>query len=414
VAIFFTITASMQNPQSTNQPLMPNLTRWRLILGGDEADGTDCKLGEGDAQKDQALTALYEFERKKKFDYQPKSQQGGSEKSSPSVARWLGDIRNYFPQSVVQVMQSDAIKHPELQRKLMLEPEVLAEATPDVHLVASLMELGNLIPSKTKDTARRVVQQVVEDLMAKLTQKTVQAITGALNRSTQNRRPKYNEIDWNTTIRKNLKHYQADYKTIIPEVRIGYGRKTKRSLKDIVLCLDQSGSMGVSVVYSGIFGAVMASLPNIKTKMVVFDTAVADLTEDLKDPVELLFGVQLGGGTDINLALNYCQQIITKPDDTILVLITDLYEGGNVTEMKKRFEDLVAAGVQVIVLLALDDSGAPSYDAQNAKFLANLAVPVFACTPDLFPDMMAAAISQQDLTQWAGDNQIVLKGQKGQ
>jgi Mg-chelatase subunit ChlD len=391
-----------------------NLTRWRLILGGDEADGTDCQLTGDAIQKDKALTALYEFDHKKKFDYENRSPQGGSEKSSPNVARWLGDIRTYFPQSVVQVMQGDALKHPELQRKLMLEPEVLAEATPDVHLVASLMELGKLIPSKTKDTARRVVQQVVEQLMEKLAQKTVQAITGALNRSVQNRRPRYNEIDWNTTIRKNLKHYQADYKTIIPEVRIGYGRKTKRSLKDVVLCLDQSGSMGASVVYSGIFGAVMASLPNIKTQMVVFDTAVVDLTEDLKDPVELLFGVQLGGGTDINLALGYCQQIITKPEDTILVVITDLYEGGNVAQMKKRFEELVSGGVQVIVLLALDDSGAPSYDSQNAKFLAALGVPVFACTPDLFPDMMAAAISQQDLNQWAGDNEIVLKGTKGQ
>ena len=390
-----------------------DLKRWRLILGGEEADGTGVSLAGSEAEMDSALDALYEFERKQKFEY-GRSPQGGSAKSSPSVARWLGDIRNYFPQSVVQVMQADALKHPALQQKLMLEPEILEQATPDVRLVANLMELGKLIPSKTKETARRVVRQVVEELMQKLEQKTVQAITGALNRNVQNRRPRYNEIDWNTTIRKNLKHYQAEYKTIIPEVRIGYGRKTKRSLKDIVLCLDQSGSMGASVVYSGIFGAVMASLPNIKTQMVVFDTAVVDLTEDLKDPVELLFGVQLGGGTDINLALSYCQRIVAKPDDTILVVITDLYEGGNVQQMRKRFEEFVSSGVQVIVLLALDDSGAPYYDTANARFLAELAIPVFACTPDLFPDLMAAAISQQDLKQWAGDNDIVLKGQKGQ
>ncbi len=389
------------------------LKRWRLILGGEDADGTGVGLDGLEANMDSALSALYEFERKQKFDYN-KNGQGGSEKSSPSVARWLGDIRNYFPDSVVQVMQGDALKQPLLQQKLMLEPEILAEATPDVRLVANLMELGKLIPSKTKETARRVVQQVVDDLIQKLENKTIQAITGALNRSVQNRRPRYSEIDWNTTIRKNLKHYQAEYKTIIPEVRIGYGRKTKRTLKDIVLCLDQSGSMGASVVYSGIFGAVMASLPNIKTQMVVFDTAVVDLTEDLKDPVELLFGVQLGGGTDINLALSYCQKIVGKPDDTILVVITDLYEGGNVEQMRKRFAELVGSGVQVIVLLALDDSGAPYYDSTNARFLANLGVPVFACTPDLFPDMMAAAISQQDLNQWAGDNNIVLKGAKGQ
>lgn len=393
------------------------LKRWRLILGGDDADGTGCQLTGFDAQIDASLGALYDFERKRKFDYKSPqeggSRKGGSEGSNPSVARWLGDIRNYFPQSVVQVMQADALKQPELQQKLMLEPEILEQATPNVQLVANLMELGKLIPSKTKDTARRVVQQVVEELIQKLEQKTIQAITGALNRSSINKRPRYSEIDWNTTIRKNLKNYLPEYKTIIPEVRIGYGRKSKRSLKDVVLCLDQSGSMGASVVYSGIFGAVMASLPQIKTQMVVFDTEVVDLTEDLKDPVELLFGVQLGGGTDINKALGYCQKIITKPDDTILVLITDLCEGGDEKQMRKRIEELANDGVQVICLLALDDSGAPYFDHQNAKFLANLGVPVFACTPDIFPEMMAAAISKQDMNQWAGDNDIVLKGAKG-
>jgi hypothetical protein len=168
--------------------------------------------------------------------------------------------------------------------------------------------------------------------------------------------------------------------------------------------------MGTSVVYSGIFGAVMASIPTVKTHMIVFDTEVADLTEDLKDPVELLFGVQLGGGTDIQKALTYCQSVITKPTDTILVLITDLYEGGDASIMRKRLEELVGNGVQVVVLLALSDAGSPSYDRSNAQFLSKLGIPVFACTPDLFPDMMAAAISQQDLTQWAGDNDVVLKG----
>ncbi len=386
------------------------LRKWRLILGGDEADGTGYNLTQKDIQIDKALTVLYDFERKRQFNYGDSKKQGGSEGSSPGVARWLGDIRNFFPNTVVQVMQNDALKQPELQRKLMLEPEILEQTTPDVHLVATLMELGKLIPEKTKDTARRVVEKVVEELMAKLEQKTIAALTGALNRSSRNRRPRHNEIDWNTTIRKNLKHYQPEYKTIIPEVRIGYGRKSRRSLKDIVLCLDQSGSMGTSVVYSGIFGAVMASLPNVKTQMVVFDTQVADLTEDLKDPVDLLFGVQLGGGTDINLALQYCQQIIRQPDDTILVLITDLYEGGNLAEMRKRAVALVESGVQVICLLALNDDGSPSFDAQNAQFFAKHEIPVFACTPDIFPDLMAAAIQKKDLFQWAGDNGLVLKG----
>lgn len=389
-----------------------NLTRWRLILGGEDADGTCAKLEGADAQMDAALGALYEFERKKRFDYAnaDSDKRGGLGASQPNIARWLGDIRKYFPQSVVQVMQNDALQQPELQRKLLFEPEILEQTTPDVHLVATLMELGKLIPAKTRDTARRVVRKVVDDLMLRIAQKTVQAITGSLHRSASIRRPRLNEMNWDATIRKNLKHYQPAYKTIIPETRIGFGRKNKRSLKDVVLCIDQSGSMGTSVVYSGIFGAVMASIPGIRTRMVVFDTEVADLSEDLKDPVDLLFGVQLGGGTDIARALKYCQETISKPNDTILVLITDLYEGGDARAMQQRMEQLAQSGVQVIVLLALNDDGSPSYDHAHARFLGQLGIPVFACTPDLFPDLMGAAISKQDLFLWAGDRGVVVKG----
>jgi len=386
------------------------LEKWRLILGGDEADGIDVKLNSEKERIDATLTALYDFDKKKKFDYDAPKGKGGQDQSNPSVARWLGDIRKYFPKSVVKVMQNDALKYPDLQKKLMFEPEILAQAEADVHLVATLMELGKMIPSKTKETARRVVEKVVDELMQRLEQKTISAIHGALDKSSRNFRPKYNEINWDATIRKNLKHYQPAYKTIIPEVRIGYGRKSKKSLKDIVLCLDQSGSMGTSIIYSGIFGAVLSSIPHVKTKMVVFDTEVADLTEDLKDPVDLLFGVQLGGGTDINRALKYCQTLVSKPDDTILVLITDLYEGGNQEEMIRRTKEIVTSGVQVICLLALNDEGSPSYDSRNATVFSEMGIPVFACTPDMFPDLMSAAIKKDDLMQWAGDHEIVLKG----
>ena len=143
--------------------------------------------------------------------------------------------------------------------------------------------------------------------------------------------------------------------------------------------------------------------------MVVFDTAVADLTEELDDPVDLLFGVQLGGGTDIHAALTYCQQVITKPLDTILVLITDLFEGGDEIGMKKKAAELVTAGVQVIVLLALNDDGSPTYDHNHAQFFSDLGVAVFACTPDKFPDLMAAAISKQDISIWAAKEELVIK-----
>jgi Mg-chelatase subunit ChlD len=344
---------------------------------------------------DDALSALYESDRR-----------GGLGSSSPRVARWLGDIRRYFPTSVVKVMQQDALERLNLQQ-MLLEPEMLEAVEPDVHLVSNLMSLSGVMPAKTKETARIVVRRVVEELVRKLENPTRQAVLGSLNRASRNRRPRHNEIDWNRTIRANLKHYQPEYRTIIPEVRIGYGRK-RSSLRDIILCVDQSGSMATSVVYAGIFSAVLASLPAVRTQMVVFDTAIVDLTELLQDPVEVLFGTQLGGGTDINQALAYCQGLVRNPQDTILVLISDLYEGGNQAEMRKRIASLAAAGVQFITLLALNDDGAPYYDHDNAHFMASLGIPAFACTPDLFPDLMAAAINRQDLTQWAANREIAI------
>ena len=367
------------------------LKRWRLILGGNEADGTGITLTQEEQRIDQSLEAIYDSDRR-----------GGLGSSAPKVSRCERDIREFFPQTVVQVIQRDAIKRLNIT-SLLTEKEMLETVVPDVHLVATLMSLSRVIPEKNKEMARQVVRKVVDELLRKLSAPTQQAVTGALNRSARRRNPRYNEIDWKTTITKNLKNYQPEYKTIIPEVRIGYGRKRK-AMKDIILCLDQSGSMGTSVIYSGIFGSVLASIPAVSTRMVVFDTAVVDLTDDLQDPVDLLFGVQLGGGTDISRALTYCQGVITRPQDTVLVLVTDLYEGGDAREMRKKFVSLVNSGVQLIVLPALNDDGAPSYDKSHAEFLANIGVPTFACTPDKFPDLMAAALSKQDIGMWISQN----------
>jgi hypothetical protein len=372
------------------------LRRWRLVLGGaaQESLGGGVKLSGMDAGMDGVLEALYDSERR-----------AGLGGSAPNVARWLGDIRTYFPTSAVRVMQQDALDRLHLTQ-MLLEPELLETVDADVHLVASLMALGRAMPDKTKDTARAVVRKVVDDLERKLANPLIQAVRGSLNRASRSRRPRPGDINWDRTIRANLKNYQPERNTVIVEQLIGFGRK-QSSLRDIVLCVDQSGSMGASVVYSGIFGAVLATIRAVSTRMVVFDTAVVDLTEDLQDPVDLLFGVQLGGGTDINRALGYCQGIIARPTQTILVLITDLFEGGDNEAMLRRAAELVASGVQVVCLLALNDRGAPSFDHQNAARLAALGIPSFACTPDLFPDLMAAAIMRQDLGQWAARNDIV-------
>ena len=365
------------------------LRRWRLVLGGDAADGTGCTLTEADRRLDRALGALYDSDRK-----------GSLSASAPSVPRWLGDIRDYFPASVVQVMQRDAFERLDLKR-MLTEPEMLEAIQPDIALVSTLISMRALLGGRTRETARLVVRRVADDLMRKLEEPLRRAVNGAIDRVSVNRRPRHAEIDWNRTIRANLRHYQAEYRTIVPETRLGHGRRSRGSLKDIILCIDQSGSMARSVVYSSIFGAVMASLPAVSTRLVVFDTEVVDLSDQLDDPVEVLFSVQLGGGTDIDRAVGYCEGRITRPEDTVLVLISDLYEGGVEEGLLARARRLVAAGVQVVALLALSDEGAPSYDRALAARLAASGVPAFACTPDLFPDLMAAAIRRMDLNLWA-------------
>ncbi len=385
-------------------PERERLARWRLVIGN-EAEQACGPLAGTAIEMDQALTALYDSQGNA-GGLAGTNRRGGRGGSQPSVARWLGDIRKYFPSSVVQVMQHDALQRLNL-REMLLQPEMLRSAQPDVHLVASLIALSRVIPAGTKDTARLVVKQVVDDLMKRLEEPMRSAISGALDRSQRNRRPRHAEIDWHRTIRANLKHWQPDYRTVVPETLHGYGRKARRPQREIILCIDQSGSMANSVVYASIFGAVMATLPAVSTKLVVFDTNVVDMSGQLDDPVELLFGVQLGGGTDINGAVGYCQTLIREPRNTIFVLISDLYEGGVEANLLRRAAALVESGVQCITLLALSDEGRPAYDHALAAKLATLGVPSFACTPDAFPALMAAAIRRDDVAEWAAANGLV-------
>ncbi|OEV00684.1 hypothetical protein AN217_26050 [Streptomyces qinglanensis] len=374
------------------------LRRWRLVLGGGTADGTGCALGAADSGMDGALEAVYGGAGGSgpAGGGSGAGTAGGLGASAPRISRWLGDIRTYFPSSVVQVMQRDAIDRLGLSA-LLLEPEMLEAIEPDVHLVGTLLSLNKAMPETSRETARAVVRKVVAELEKRLAARTRSTLTGALDRSAKINRPRHRDIDWNRTIRANLKNYLPEYGTVVPERLIGYGRAAQSVKKEVILCIDQSGSMASSVVYASVFGAVLASMRTLDTRLVVFDTSVVDLTEDLDDPVDVLFGTQLGGGTDINRALAYCQSRISRPAETVVVLISDLYEGGIRQEMLKRVAAMQASGVRFVTLLALSDEGAPSYDRDHAAALAALGAPAFACTPDHFPEVMAAAIEKRPL-----------------
>lgn len=372
------------------------LRRWRLLLGEAAENSTGGLRSTDDEAMDGALAALYD-----RGEPDPGGRRSaGLGGSAPRVARWLGDIRTYFPTSVVQVMQRDAMERLGLTQ-LLLEPELLDAVEPDVHLVGTLLSLNKVMPETTRATARMVVEKVVREVEARIAQRTRSAVTGALNRAARTSNPKLRDIDWDRTIRANLAHYLPEYRTVVPQRLIGYGRRSQAVQRDVVLAIDQSGSMASSVVYASVFGAVLASMRALRTSLVVFDTAVVDLTEKLSDPVEVLFGTQLGGGTDINRAIAYSQSLITRPAESLFVLISDLYEGGIRAEMLSRIASMRDAGVQVVVLLALSDEGAPAFDRENAAALGALGIPAFACTPDRFPELLALALERGDIGRWA-------------
>lgn len=381
--------------------------RWRLILGkrveeqlaDRRAAAGLCEKGEPTLSRemlemDGALGAIYDVEEE---EPEKRGKRGaGLGASRPKVSTWLGDVRKYFERDVVAVIQQDAIEK-KGWKQLLFEPESLSQVTPSVELVGTLLALKGMIPDKAKEAAREVIRAVVEEIKRRMQAEIERAVRGALDRSRHQPIPSLPNLDWKRTIGRNLKNYVPGRKTLVPERFFFYARQHRRKEWNVILCMDQSGSMADSVVYGSVMGSIFASLPALETHVVVFDTEVVDLTSQLGDPVDLLFGIQLGGGTDINRAVGYCQGFVTNPRKTLFILLTDLYEGGNEAELVRRMGEMAASGVRAMCLLALSDDGAPGYDAGLARKLANVGVPSFACTPKLLPRMLEAVLKGHDL-----------------
>lgn len=388
------------------------MRRWRLILGSvvDSklhcmADG-DVLLEERDSIMDQALAAIYD---ETTGGTSSSSRTGGLGKSAPTLAKWLTDVRNMFPTDIVSVIQQDAIERKGL-KQLLFEPETLQNIKPDIAMVGTLMALKGQIPEKAKDAARLLVQSVVDEIMKRMEQDLRRAISGALNKRCHSPLPNVQAIDWKRTISRNLRNYDVERMQLIPEKFWFYERSRKSKDWTVILDIDQSGSMAESIIFSSIMGSIFASMPALDTHVVAFDTEVVDLTEICKnDPVDMLFGIQLGGGTDINKSVGYCQQFIIEPRKTIFILISDLYEGGVAAGLLRRLEEIHDSGCRAIVLLALSDSGVPAYDEALGKRIATLGIPCFACSPDKLPVLVEGALKGLDLMALAENVKIGTK-----
>ncbi|MBD5536940.1 MAG: VWA domain-containing protein [Lachnospiraceae bacterium] len=376
------------------------IRRWRLILGQDSQDRFN-QMGNAPLTKeqdlmDQALAAIYNRTESGGFGMQGGGAGHGA--SSPQITRWLGDVRRLFDKELVTVIQSDAVNRCGL-KQLLFEPELLENLEPDVGLAATIMLLKEQIPKRSKDSVRSYIKKIVEEINRLLEQDIRRAITASVNRKKHSPIPSAAALDFKTTIDRNLKNYNRELKTIVPEHYYFFDRTSTTAANKwtVILDIDQSGSMGESVIYSSVMSCILASMASLRTRVVAFDTNIIDLTEKCEDPVDLLFGFQLGGGTNIEQSVAYCEKYIENPSKTLFFLISDLEEGGNRAGLLRRLEEMKASGVTAVCLLALADGGKPYYDAQMANRIAGLGIPCFACNPEMLPQLLERALSGQDL-----------------
>lgn len=376
------------------------LSRWRLILGA-ETENSFAGMGAGGLSQeellmDSALGAIYGGPGES-FNGGPGGGAGRGP-SSPVISKWLGDLRTLFDPETVAVVQNDAIERKGL-KQLLLEPELLEGLEPDLNMASTLLMLKDQIPKKSKESARKYIRKIVEQINKLLENDVRRAVTAALNRRAHSPLPSAAALDFPYTIRRNLKNYNAELKTIIPERVWFFDRSSRINRWHIILDIDQSGSMGESILYSSVMACVLASMQAVKTSVVAFDTQIMDLTPLCADPVDLLFGFQMGGGTDIAKSIAYCQGLVEAPTKTLFFLISDLCEGGNRAALLRRVEELKTSGVSVIVLLAIADGGKPYYDPQTAERIAAMDIPCFACAPEKLPELLKRALTRSEISQ---------------
>jgi hypothetical protein len=386
------------------------MQRWRLILGksAEEEFREGCMLSGDLAAIDEALEMVYSSDQgdeisREEWEREPGDKHGAVRgRTYPRVARWLGEVRRLFPTDIVALVQKDAIERRGL-KQLLFEPEMLAQVEPSVDLASMIMSLKNLIPEKAKAAARELVRKVVEELRRRLESRLQQAVRGALNRNQHSPFRILANLDWQRVIRRNLKNYNPDLKALIPEHLSFFSRHQKRNEWNVIIAMDQSGSMASSLIYGGVMGAILASMPAVETHVIAFNHQdVVDLTADCHDPVDLLFGIQLGGAEDYWMATCYCEQFMHTPARTLYILLADLYDtSAHEAKFVRKMEELVGSGVKAVTLLAISDQGKPSYNHELAKKLTNLGMPCFGCSPDHLPDLLTAVLKGQDLNRFA-------------
>jgi Mg-chelatase subunit ChlD len=372
-----------------------NLTRWRLVLGRDAEQGLGQTLDSTAARQDAALEFLYGREYGQGRNVRGRGTDGaagGSGDSTLAVPEWINDVNELFPKKTIERLEKDALERYQIN-ELVTNAELLSRAQPSATLLKAVLQTKHLMNQEVLAVARQLVRRVVEQLMEKLARPVRSVFLGAANRQRRSYQKVAKNFDARATIRANLQHFDAAAKRLTIRTPHFLSRVRRQCDRwQVIIVVDQSGSMVDSVIHSAVTASIFFSIKAIKSHLIAFDTNVVDLTSDCHDPVETLMKVQLGGGTDIAAAMQYAATLVENPRRTIVVLVTDFYEGGSESQLIRTTKLLVESGATILGLAALDARAAPNYDRRLAQILANVGMHVGAMTPGELAEFVAGRV----------------------
>lgn len=368
-----------------------SLNRWRLLLGKQAADPLTRAPGYAEesfcyAEMDDILHYLYDQEYREEQGYR---QQGGQGASRLTVPSWLHKIRTLFPKNTVEILERQALERYNMT-ELLTDSTVLEKLEPNMNLLKNILQFKGYMQGEAIESAKEIVRRVVADLRKQLEADVQASIMGKRNRQQRGYVKSFKHLDLKRTITKNLKNYDKKQQRLMLEQLYFHSAVQQRSKWNMIIAVDESGSMLDSVIYSAVMASIFSKLSALKTHLLIFDTDVVDLSGHLDDPVDLLMSVQLGGGTHIARALRYGSTLLENPSRTIFVLVSDLEEGYAMHDMYRASKDIIDSGCKFFVLTALDFEGHAHYNKTAARVLADMGAHVAAITPN-------------ELARWVGD-----------
>nr|WP_086938688.1 VWA domain-containing protein [Thaumasiovibrio occultus] len=364
--------------------------RWRMVLGRYCEAQFSANLSELETAQDGALTTLYQQ------GLAARGHKVGGTLSASQLhgVEWISEVERLFPKSVSETLIEDAVNHFQLT-ELLSDPQVLEKLNPNIQLLRTMLRIGAQHNPKVRLQVERIIKQVIDQLTQKLRPKFEQALRGRRNSANSHPTKTLANLNWRKTIQANLKHFDPDTQKVAFEKIYFHGREQRSIPWRVIMCIDQSGSMSESVIYSAVVAGILARLPAVRLHLVLFDTSVVDLSEDAQDPVGVLLASQMGGGTHIGKAWRYAESLVTEPKRTLVLTVSDFEEGGSPSALISQAHQVIQSGVKMLGLTALDQSATPFYDGYVTQGLQKAGMTIKACSPDHLADWLAGHMGEQ-------------------